>query len=223
MTRSPRSSPPRKLQDFSPVKRKRTGEYGRRPGGGASEASQETTVCPLRSSGPRPLGPDGPLPHSADRSVGEKSKTEAGSAHGPLPTPAERPGPTECGPGCRWLLRVWRPADIRPSRRPAPGAGGRTATTTAPSRRRPRSTRPESTNPRTSATPSGSQEWAAGSCSSFGRGFVRNLRRSWARDREGRPWNRRPLVPAPAGAYRIRLQHPEPADLRHRANRQGRM
>src|SRR5690606_32155309 len=44
---------------------------GRRPGGCANEASQETTVDSRRSSGPRPLGPDGPLPHSANRSVGE--------------------------------------------------------------------------------------------------------------------------------------------------------
>src|SRR5690606_31715839 len=33
-----------------------TGEHRRRRGGGASEASQETTVGSLRSCGPRPLG-----------------------------------------------------------------------------------------------------------------------------------------------------------------------
>src|SRR5690606_4917526 len=60
-----------------------TGEYGRRPGGGASEASQETTVDSRRSSGPRPLGPDGPLPHSANRSVGEKSEAPSGQVPRP--------------------------------------------------------------------------------------------------------------------------------------------
>src|SRR5690606_36676889 len=37
------------------------------------EGSQQTTAVSLRSCGPRRLGPDGTLPHFADRSVGEKS------------------------------------------------------------------------------------------------------------------------------------------------------
>src|SRR5690606_38316362 len=95
---APRGRNPKRPPDKSPGRRpgggankrtsppwngSETGEYGRRPGGGASEASHETTVDSRRSSGPRPLGPDGPLPHSANRSVGEKSKAPSGQVPRP--------------------------------------------------------------------------------------------------------------------------------------------
>src|SRR5690606_6465701 len=55
----------------------RTGEHRRRRGGGASEASQETHrdfPAVLRTAPPRHFVP---LPHSADRFVGEKSSAPA--------------------------------------------------------------------------------------------------------------------------------------------------
>src|SRR5690606_40633047 len=59
--RAKRTSPPRNGSG--------TGQYGRRPRGGASEASHETTVASSRSSSPRPPRPARPSPHSAHRSL----------------------------------------------------------------------------------------------------------------------------------------------------------
>src|SRR5690606_21390486 len=51
-----------------------TGEYRRRRGGGASEASQETTVDSLRSCGPRPLGTSCHSPTPLTASWGRKPR-----------------------------------------------------------------------------------------------------------------------------------------------------
>src|SRR5690606_16065167 len=62
-----------------------TGEYGRRPGGGASEASQKPPCGPGGRYGPRPL-------HFADRYIAEEAKPRTSppaGGRGKVP-PAER-------------------------------------------------------------------------------------------------------------------------------------
>src|SRR5690606_37811134 len=84
---------------------------GRRPGGGASEASQETTGDPARPSGPRPPGSVGPRPPSATLSVGEKSKAPSGQ----VPRPHAGRGRELSEPGNhRRLMAVLRTAPPRP-------------------------------------------------------------------------------------------------------------
>src|SRR5690606_37664242 len=62
-----------------------TGEYRRRRGGGASEASQETTVISLRSYGPRPLGTSCHSPTPLTASWGRNPRPQRQGRPTPLP------------------------------------------------------------------------------------------------------------------------------------------
>src|SRR5690606_23169193 len=80
-----------------------TGEYRRRRGGGASEASQETTVISLRSYGPRPLGTSCQSPTPLTASWGRKPRPQRQGRPTPLPrgAAAERGSTAGGGEGAR--------------------------------------------------------------------------------------------------------------------------
>src|SRR5690606_22728558 len=78
-----------------------TGEHRRRRGGGASEASQKTTVDSLRSYGPRPLGTSCHSPTPLTASWGRNPLPQRQGRPTPLPrgAAAERGAPPEAGRG----------------------------------------------------------------------------------------------------------------------------
>src|SRR5690606_10288316 len=80
-----------------------TGEYRRRRGGGASEASQKTTVDSLRSYGPRPLGTSCHSPTPLTASWGRKPRPQRQGRPTPLPrgAAAERGSTAGGGEGAR--------------------------------------------------------------------------------------------------------------------------